>query len=164
MFHSKIARAGGPSFGRAVATAPTVDQGPADRTRLPILLGDFARAAYYGALDVSAHLAAASAPNPQLAILTDMYIHWQHDVAYKVADAHLVTSLDTDQITILIARMCRQGVVRRYRKRAHDDGFHAQERIDLVPAYRADLSGYFARAHDEGLARQAAQNISLNLS
>ena len=164
MFHSRIARAGETHFGRAAATAPAADRGPADRTQPPQLLGDFARAAYYGALDVSAHLAAASAPNPQLAILTDMYIHWQHDVAYKVADAHLVTSLDSDQIIILIARMCRQGVVRRYRKNAHEDGFHLQERIDLVPAYRADLSGYFARAHDEGLVRQAAENRSLNLS
>lgn len=116
----------------------------------PRLVGTFAQAAYHGALEVAARLAATPSPDLRLALLTDMYIHWQHDVPYKIADASAVTGAEEEPLLSLIARLCREGAVLRYRGGSAREKLHAETRIELAPAYRAELSGAFARIHAGG--------------
>ncbi|HWJ70892.1 MAG TPA: hypothetical protein VNS79_12690 [Sphingobium sp.] len=110
----------------------------------PRRTGAFAQAAYQGALAVAARLAAAPAPEARLALLTDMYIHWQHDVPYKLADAALVLTGDDEQRHGLVTRLCREGVVQRRRAGAAREPLREATQIELSPAARADLSGHFA--------------------
>ncbi len=115
----------------------------------PRLTGAFARAAYHGALAAAARLASSSAPDPRLTLLTDMYIHWQHGVPYKAADAALVIAENEAQRHILITRLCREGVVQRRRAGAAREALRDTTEIELTPASRAELGGHFARLHHE---------------
>lgn len=113
----------------------------------PRLTGAFARAAYHGALEVAARLAAAPTPDPQRALLVDMYIHWQHDVPYRVADAGLATGMEGGSLRTLIAQLRRQGMVQRDPGGSPRQPLHAETRIDLTAACRAELSGQYAHIH-----------------
>lgn len=116
----------------------------------PRLVGAFAQAAYHGALEVVARLAAAPSPDHRLALLTDMYIHWQHDVPYKIADAGAATGAEGEQLLNLVTRLCRQGLVLRHGAGAAREKLSTETRIELAPACRAELSGAFARIHAGG--------------
>ncbi|BAV63802.1 hypothetical protein [Sphingobium cloacae] len=116
------------------------------------LRGEFARAAYFGALAVSGRLAGQSLPDPQLSILTDIYIHASHGIPYTVADASDISGLKGERLFTLIKRMCSTGMLRLYRRRSEDAEMEMHLRIDLMPAKYAELSGFFARACQEGMA------------
>lgn len=128
------------------------DREPLDSNPPRALRGEFARAAYFGALAVSARLAAQSLPDPQLSILTDIYVHASHRVPYTVADASDISGLKGERLFALIRQMCSKGVLRLYRRRMAEAEMEMHLRIDLMPAKHAELSGYFARACQEGMA------------
>lgn len=109
------------------------------------LRGEFAQAAYFGALTVSTSLAAQSLPDPQLGVLTDIYIHAAHGVPYTVADAADISGLKGERLFALIKQMCARGMLRLYRRRTEEAEIEMHLRIDLMPAKHAELSGYFAR-------------------
>ncbi|TWH95862.1 hypothetical protein IQ35_00945 [Sphingobium wenxiniae] len=123
------------------------------------LRGEFARAAYFGALAVSARLTAQSLPDPQLSILTDIYIHASHGVPYTVADASDVSGLREERLFTLIKQMYSNASLRLYRRRVGDAEIEMHLRIDLMPAKHAELSGYFARACQEGMAIPHAASL-----
>jgi len=126
----------------------------------PRLIGTFARAAYHGALAMAARLAASAAPDPRLTLLTDMYIHWQHGVPYKVVDAALIVPENGEQRRHLIARLCRDGVVQRRRTGTAREPLRDTTEIELTPTARAELSGYFARLHAEPAGKVCARQPS----
>ncbi|MGC4251541.1 MAG: hypothetical protein QM605_08805 [Sphingobium sp.] len=129
------------------------DREPLDNSPPRALRGEFARAAYFGALAISARLAAQSLPDPQLAILTDIYIHASHGVPYTVADASDISGLKGERLFTLVKMMCSKGMLRLYRRRVVDEAeMEMHLRIDLMPAKHAELSGFFARSCQEGMA------------
>jgi len=113
----------------------------------PRLVGAFARAAYRGALEVAARLAAAPTPDPRRALLADMYIHCQHGVPYRVADAGLATGMEGAPLRALIAQLRRQGLVQRGPGGSPRQPLRAETRIELTAAGRAELSGQYAHIH-----------------
>ncbi|SCW84506.1 hypothetical protein SAMN02927924_03301 [Sphingobium faniae] len=129
-----------------------LDREPLDNSPPRALRGEFARAAYFGALTVSARLTVEALPDPQLGILTDIYIHAAHGVPYTVADASDISGLQGEPLFGVIKLMCSEGMLRLYRRRAEEAEIEMHLRIDLMPAKHAELSGYFARACQEGMA------------
>lgn len=113
----------------------------------PRLVGAFARAAYHGALEVAARLAAAPTPDPGRALLADMYIHWQHAVPYRVADATLATGMEGAPLRALITQLRRQGMVQRVSGGSPRQSLRAETYIELTAAGRAELSGQYAHIH-----------------
>ena len=113
----------------------------------PRLAGAFARAAYHGALEVAARLAAAPTPDPQRALLADMYIHWQHAVPYRIADAGLATQMEGAPLRALVTCLCRQGIVQRATGAAPRRALRPDTRIELSAIGRAELSGQYAHIH-----------------
>jgi len=136
--------------------ADPLDTGPgaAERARKvarfavqPRLAGGFARAAYRGALEVAARLAAAPTPDPQRILLADMFIHWQHAVPYQIADASLATKLSGAPLRTLITRLCRQGLLQRAAGAGTGGTLHPASYLELTPACRAELNGQYAHIH-----------------
>jgi hypothetical protein len=118
----------------------------------PALAGDFARAAYYGALSISDLLAVIANPDPYLLVLTDMYIHAIHDVPYTLADAQEVSRLDEHDALIVVTRLIRHNMARRLGKLQDGVAFEPYDRNDLAPMQKAELAGFFARAFERGPA------------
>lgn len=118
----------------------------------PALAGDFARAAYYGALSISELLAVIAQPDPYLVVLTDMYIHGIHEVPYTLADAQEVTGLDDHDALTVVTRLIRHVMVRRLGKLQEGIPFQSYDRIELAPMQKAELAGFFARAYERGPA------------
>ena len=118
----------------------------------PALIGDFAHAAYFGALHISELLAVIENPDPDLAVVTDIYIHSLHDLPYTLGDAMQVTRLALDDVLLVVARLGRQGMIRRQGKLTGDIPLRPFDRIELAPMQKADLAGFFARAYERGPA------------
>ncbi len=116
----------------------------------PTLAGDFARAAYYGALSISELLAVIAQPDPYLVVLTDMYIHGVHEAPYTLADAQEVTGLDDHDALTTVTRLIRHTMVRRLGKLQEGIPFQPYDRIELAPILKAELAGFFSRAYERG--------------
>jgi len=118
----------------------------------PALVGDFAREAYLGACEIADLLAVIRQPDRGLQLVTELYLHMMHDVAYAIADAQRSLVIDAEDVLILIARLMRKGLVRRQGGVPHDMPLLGHHRIEIAPAWKAELSGFFARGHRRGPA------------
>lgn len=118
----------------------------------PSLIGDFARAAYFGALHISDLMAVIDNADQDLVVLTDMYIHSLHEVPYTLADAAQVTSLDFESIVLVAGRLARLNMIRRQGKLNDGIPYNSYDRIELAPMHKAELTGFFARAYERGPA------------
>lgn len=146
VFHSKFEKSTDQQpFRQGRSTFDPMRNGPQ-----PALTGDFARAAYYGALSISELLAVLAHPDPYLVVLTDMYIHAIHEVPYTLSDAQQVTGLDQHDVLIVATRLLRHNMVRRPGKLQDGVSFELYDRIDLAPMQKAELAGFFARAYERG--------------
>jgi hypothetical protein len=113
-----------------------------NRTPPPHLAGEFAQAAYHGAIAVASRLT----HDPGFAaraLLTDLYISSAHDLPYTVGDAAAVTRLEFAAVVRLVTDLAGDGALRVYKRTS--DGMASHHRIGLTSAKRAELSGYFAR-------------------
>jgi len=118
----------------------------------PPLIGDFARDTYLGACAVADLLAVIERPDRALQLVAELYLRMMHDTPYAVADARQVLPMEAEERLILIARLMRQGLVRRAGGVAPDLPLQDHHRIEIAPAWKAELSGFFARATLRGPA------------
>lgn len=118
----------------------------------PPLVGEFAREGYGGACAIAGLLAVIRDPDRALQLVTELYLHMMHDLPYAVADAWRALPMDGADVLILIARLMRQGVVRRAGGLAPEVPLQGHHRIEIAPAWKAELSGFFARAAARGPA------------
>ncbi|MET0370821.1 MAG: hypothetical protein ABW039_05520 [Sphingobium sp.] len=108
------------------------------------LRGEFARAAYHGAMTAAARLTIQDRPDPTQVLLTDLYINSAHGIPYTVGDAAAVTGFGPGPIGMLVSALVADGSLRIYR-RLSDGDLSLHHRIDLTPARQAALGGMFAR-------------------
>jgi len=137
---------------RTQGIAPPATMDALRESPAPLLLGEFARHAYIGACEIADLLAVLRNPDHGLQLVAELYLHAMHDVAYAVADAKRSLAADGEDVVILIARLIRKGLVRRQGGLAHDMPLQGWHRIEIAPAWKAELSGFFARAHMRGPA------------
>ena len=135
-----------PSAEGTAVTAPPAGMDGLRDSPPPTLIGDFARDAYLGACSVAELLAVIRQGDRGLQIVTELYLHMMHDVAYTVDDAMQALALDPEDVIIQIARLIRRGIVRRAGSVAQDMPLQNHHRLEIVPPRKAELSGFFARA------------------
>lgn len=147
MFHSKIDNARSQPVERCRSAIDSIRHAPP-----PALAGDFARAAYFGALSISDLLAVIAQPDPYLMVMTDMFIHGLHEVPYTFGDARQITGLEDHDAALVVSRLMRRNMLRRVGKFQGNIPFQDYDRIELGPMQRAELAGFFARAYERGPA------------
>ena len=111
------------------------------------------RAAYMGALAYESWQSHQPVRDFEMHILADMFIRSFHGLQYAISDAANITDLGEDALLALIPRMRNAGLLRRTRAPKITGSLIVTDEIELVPAQRALLAGYFSRFFDRfGLA------------
>lgn len=106
------------------------------------------RAAYLGALAFNAWQSVLPVRDMEMQLFADMFIRAFHEAPFVLKDAPCRSILDDNALRSLALAMRHAGKLRRVRAPKLTGPIGMTDEIELVPAFRAQLAGYFSGYFD----------------